>query len=135
MTLREPGVDGSSGVFDPYNNLGNAIDPTAPINTLVTVVGIMMSEDEEGNPNVAVDLNDFTLDLDIQLQRWMDNLSKQSVSPTLSSGSNTTTPLSGSTSTRPTNNLENGLQYFDTTLGKPIWWNGTDWVDSTGTTV
>ncbi|MFN8681698.1 hypothetical protein ACDP63_11225 [Paracoccus sp. P2] len=26
-------------------------------------------------------------------------------------------------------------QYADTTLGKPIWWNGTAWVDATGTTV
>lgn len=25
--------------------------------------------------------------------------------------------------------------YYDTTLGKPIWWLGTDWKDATGTTV
>ena len=25
-----------------------------------------------------------------------------------------------------------GFCYFDTTLGKPIWWNGRDWVDSNG---
>ena len=28
-----------------------------------------------------------------------------------------------------------GYCYFDTTLNKPIWWNGSNWVDSTGTTV
>ena len=28
-----------------------------------------------------------------------------------------------------------GTYYFDTTLGKPIWWNGTAWVDATGATV
>ena len=28
-----------------------------------------------------------------------------------------------------------GVSYFDTTLGRPIWWNGTNWVDATGTTV
>ena len=28
-----------------------------------------------------------------------------------------------------------GCQVFDTTLGKPIYWNGTTWVDATGTTV
>ena len=28
-----------------------------------------------------------------------------------------------------------GKLYFDTTLNKPIWWNGTTWVDSTGTNV
>lgn len=28
-----------------------------------------------------------------------------------------------------------GYMYFDTTLNKPIWWNGTNWVDATGTIV
>jgi len=28
-----------------------------------------------------------------------------------------------------------GYMYFDTDLGKPIWWNGTGWVDATGTAV
>lgn len=27
-----------------------------------------------------------------------------------------------------------GYMGFDTTLGKPVWWNGTNWVDATGTT-
>ena len=28
-----------------------------------------------------------------------------------------------------------GFQYFDTTLNKPIWWNGTKWVDAIGQNV
>ena len=28
-----------------------------------------------------------------------------------------------------------GLSMFDTTLGKPIWWDGSDWVDATGSVV
>ena len=28
-----------------------------------------------------------------------------------------------------------GAQIYDTTLGKPLWWNGTAWVDATGATV
>ena len=28
-----------------------------------------------------------------------------------------------------------GSHVFDTTLGKPIWYDGTNWVDATGTTV
>jgi len=28
-----------------------------------------------------------------------------------------------------------GYSIFDTTLGKPIWWNGTVWKDATGATV
>ena len=40
----------------------------------------------------------------------------------------------GTTSERPiTNSI--GCQYFDTTLSKPIWHNGTKWVDSLGTIV
>lgn len=31
--------------------------------------------------------------------------------------------------------IDAGLQFYDTLLGKPVIWNGTDWVDATGTTV
>ncbi len=41
----------------------------------------------------------------------------------------------GITTGRPTLNLSVGQQYFDTTLGKPIWWNGAAWVDATGIAV
>ena len=43
--------------------------------------------------------------------------------------------LRGTTENRPTTNLFVGLQYFDTTLNKPIWYKGNGWVDSTGTSV
>ena len=42
---------------------------------------------------------------------------------------------SGSTLERPTSNIMVGKLYFDTTLGKPIWYNGNNWVDATGTQV
>lgn len=47
------------------------------------------------------------------------------------------TLLSGTTANRPNANLNMpvGLQYFDTTISKPIYWTGTGWVDSTGVTV
>lgn len=45
----------------------------------------------------------------------------------------------GATSERPTNvsssSVFNGTPYFDTDLKKPIWWNGTNWIDATGATV
>lgn len=41
---------------------------------------------------------------------------------------------SGNTSVRPAAPTK-GMSYFDETLGKPIWWSGTAWVDSTGTAV
>jgi hypothetical protein len=45
------------------------------------------------------------------------------------------TPQNGVTADRPTQNLQVGQFYFDTTLGYPIWYDGTDWVDSSGTVV
>jgi len=45
------------------------------------------------------------------------------------------TPQHGLTADRPTQNLQVGQFYFDTTLGYPIWYDGSDWVDATGTVV
>ena len=45
------------------------------------------------------------------------------------------TPASGTTVKRPLNDLQVGQFYFDTTLGIPIWWNGTVWKNASGTTV
>lgn len=42
--------------------------------------------------------------------------------------------LSGSTASRPSVTSV-GSQYFDTTINKPIWHNGSSWVDSNGTNV
>jgi len=41
----------------------------------------------------------------------------------------------GATANRPAFDLYTGQYYFDTDLGIPIWYNGTDWVDATGTVV
>lgn len=40
----------------------------------------------------------------------------------------------GVTSQRP-GNADNGFQFFDVTLRKPIWWNGSSWVDASGASV
>lgn len=42
--------------------------------------------------------------------------------------------LDGTTAARPTT-VPTGLMYFDTTLGIPIWWNGTAWVNASGVVV
>jgi hypothetical protein len=47
----------------------------------------------------------------------------------------TATPNFGKTTQRPTANQQIGQQFFDTTLGYPIWWNGTKWVNYNGTVV
>ena len=35
---------------------------------------------------------------------------------------------SGATENRPTEHLVTGQMYFDTTLGAPVFWNGTEWI-------
>jgi len=47
----------------------------------------------------------------------------------------TATPDYGTTANRPVNKLQIGQMYFDTTLGYPIWWNGKNWVNASGTVV
>jgi hypothetical protein len=46
-----------------------------------------------------------------------------------------TVPASGATADRPTERLQVGQYYFDTTVGLPIYWDGTDWIDAAGNVV
>jgi len=39
---------------------------------------------------------------------------------------------SGSTANRPTSLLWTGRAYYDTTITKPVWWDGSAWRDATG---
>lgn len=40
----------------------------------------------------------------------------------------------GTTANRPPSPII-GQYYLDTTLGVPVWWNGTNWINSVGTPV
>lgn len=42
--------------------------------------------------------------------------------------------MSGTTAQRPVAPVT-AQRFYDTTIGKPIWWNGTVWKDAAGTTV
>lgn len=42
---------------------------------------------------------------------------------------------SGKTANRPATGLYPGRPYFDTDLGIPVWFDGTNWIDATGATV
>jgi hypothetical protein len=48
-------------------------------------------------------------------------------------------PDAGTTTERPISTtfikLQIGQLYFDTDLGIPIWWNGTNWINASGTVV
>ena len=45
------------------------------------------------------------------------------------------TPSSGTTAERPTTDLQVGQFYFDTSITRPIWWTGTNWINAAGTVV
>lgn len=62
-------------------------------------------------------------------QTWLGNVYSQFL---------VTVGQNGTTAQRPTTNLWVNQQYFDSTLGKPIWiksLNPTVWVDATGSSV
>lgn len=40
--------------------------------------------------------------------------------------------MNGTTTSRPTTSIL-GQYYFDTTINRPIWWNGTGWIKADGT--
>lgn len=42
--------------------------------------------------------------------------------------------LNGNTASRPTSSVI-GQSYFDTQINQPVWWNGSTFVDATGTPV
>ena len=42
---------------------------------------------------------------------------------------------SGTTAERPTNGVDVGDRYFDTTLGYIIYYTGSGWVDSSGSSI
>ena len=48
-------------------------------------------------------------------------------------------PASGATADRPVSTTRSpltiGQYYFDTTIGRPIYWNGTNWINAAGTVV
>jgi len=52
---------------------------------------------------------------------------------------NIVVPTSGATADRPVTSAELslpiGLFYFDTTLNRPIYWTGTNWINAAGTVV
>jgi hypothetical protein len=48
---------------------------------------------------------------------------------------NVTIPNFGTSANRPTTGLLIGQFYYDTTLDRPIWYNGTVWKKADGTTV
>lgn len=68
---------------------------------------------------VVVDGNTYTYNGKL----WLD-----------ASGTPSSVARSGATGERPQNVLA-GFCYFDKTINKPVWWNGSSWTDASGSTV
>jgi len=72
---------------------------------------------------------------DIQFENQMLNVLRLYFNQLNNYTQATATPDYGTTANRPTIKLQTGQIYFDTTLDYPIWWNGTKWVNASGTGV
>lgn len=70
-----------------------------------------------------------------QGKKWEDHADTTSGNPhgVTASETGAVALLSGDTASRPAAPAA-GWMYFDTTLGQPIWYDGSGWVDATGTT-
>lgn len=95
----------------------------------VNAAGENVQWDTSSSDNDVFINADFT---DREVLGWV----KKGTSVDLISGKYNYIPLilSGTTENRPTWQVV-GMQYFDTTLKKPIWWSGSNWVDATGVNV
>lgn len=81
-------------------------------------------------------LNGFYLNNDVNARNVLGWSRYAQTSNNFRDGSNYYVPLilSGVSADRPTWQTT-GMNYFDTTINKPIWWNGSGWVDANGITV
>ncbi len=75
-----------------------------------------------------------TLTADLTSSRIGHVLLAHNSNGTILADSDRRTHGSGNTAQRPTTVID-GFMYFDTTLGFPVFWNGSDWVDATGSVV
>lgn len=74
--------------------------------------------------DLSTELGHAKSDLNSALNRFMDFIKDtyKQLLPTMSNGITTSRP----------SNVNVGYMYFDTTINKPIWYNGIQWVDATG---
>ncbi len=86
--------------------------------------GVVWSNDSGNHRNLYIDDEGS-----LRLSGWLN--------PSNRDGDTILTARNGDTGSRPSlrSNEDIGYQFFDKTLNKPIWWNGTHWVDATGSNV
>ena len=83
-------------------------------------------------PSKAPNLLIAPVDYDQRYQDQLNNALRLYFNQIDNFSQNVTVPASGTTANRPTENLQVGQYYFDTSLGYPIYWNGADWINALG---
>lgn len=117
--------------------------PVLPINNII--LGLKLPTTGSDNTDLQWEnggiLNGFYLNSNIAEHKVLGWARESQTSNILRDGTNRYIPLilSGTTAQRPTWQIV-GMQYFDTTIGKPIWCKTASptspvWVDATGATV
>lgn len=82
-------------------------------------------------PNIPIALADYSQQQQLQRDNAFRLYFNQIDNFTQATGG----VVAGTTAQRPGTGLYIGKQFFDQTLGIPIWWNGTKWVNASGTGV
>lgn len=83
-------------------------------------------------PSIAPNLLIAPVEYRQQYQDQLNNALRLYFNQVDNFSQNVTIPASGTTANRPTESLQVGQYYFDTSLGYPIYWNGSDWVNALG---
>ena len=83
-------------------------------------------------PSKAPNLLVAPVDYDQRYQDQLNNALRLYFNQIDNFEQNVTVPASGTTANRTTESLQVGQYYFDTSLGYPIYWNGSDWVNALG---
>jgi hypothetical protein len=91
---------------------------------------------DAGDLNWDVDMNWNLTKVDSELKAAENHRDLTSANPhgTTATQVGAVPLLAGITANRPAAPVL-GMMYFDTDEGKPIWYDGADWVDATGTIV
>jgi hypothetical protein len=83
-------------------------------------------------PSIAPNLLIAPVEYRQQYQDQLNNALRLYFNQVDNFSQNVTIPASGTTANRPTESLQVGQYYFDTSLGIPIYWNGLQWINALG---
>jgi hypothetical protein len=79
----------------------------------------------------AFDVSAYPQELRMDYPTW--KYIKEEAAPVLGTCTvKLTDQFGGVSGSRPTGVLPSGMCYFDTTLGRPVWWSGAAWLGADG---